>query len=332
MLMLIPLFWGPTWFLTDFALDAVASKLDRNVASAFIMFVRCLIPALCYSIFHFQSLLQKEGWQYGPMLGVPKALTLLLSAYALEFALPDATAFVFAMVTPLTVLLKVIVTQKCASATVWFGCTLATIGAVFICGPPDTGFNWGIILTMLSAFFYAVAFVLCDQLPSDTSHSSRATMFRMSITAVQLVVMAAACGLATGIFCSAVDNCNAKALGAVLTVPSFAIPCLLMGVVTTGLGESIINTYQPQIGAVRAALIFALEPVVAFGVQLIAKACGVAEPSTGAWAMGSMVCILVGVVLVIVCEEQEETITPIAACNPPSNHSAIVQTNQSAAL
>jgi len=190
---------------------------------------------------------------------------------------------------------------------------------------------------MLSAFFYAIAYILCDQLPSDTSHSSRATLSRMSITAVQLVVMAAVCGLATGISCSAVDNCNAKALGAVLTVPSFAIPCLLMAVFTTGLGEFIINTYQPQIGAVRAALIFALEPIVAFGVQLIAKACGVAEASSGAWPLGCMVCILVGVVLVIVCEEQEEVIslsdeqTPIAACSP-SNYSAIVQTNQSTAV
>jgi hypothetical protein len=43
---------------------------------------------------HFQSLLQKEGWQYGPMPGVPKGLTLLLAAYALEFDLPDATAFI----------------------------------------------------------------------------------------------------------------------------------------------------------------------------------------------------------------------------------------------
>jgi drug/metabolite transporter (DMT)-like permease len=317
----------------------VASKLDRTAASAFMNFVRCLIPALCYSIFHFQSLLQKEGWQYGPMLGVPKGLTLLLSVYALEFALPDTTAFVFAMVTPLTVLLKVIVTQKCASATVWFGCTLATFGVVFICGPPDTGFNWGIILTMLAAVCCAVAYVLCDRLPSDdTSHSSKATLsrLRLSVTAVQLVVMAAVCGLATGISCSTVDNCNAKALGAVLTVPSFAIPCLLMSL-PLYFGEFIFNTYQPQIGAVRAALIFSLEPVVAFGVQLIAKACGVAEASSGAWPLGCMVCILVGVVLVIVCEEQEEVIslsdeqTPIAACSP-SNYSAIVQTNQSTAV
>jgi drug/metabolite transporter (DMT)-like permease len=76
---------------------------------------------------------------------------------------------------------------------------------------------------------------------------------------------------------------DAAALTALLRLPGFYVPLLLASFLATVVALTLINVYQREIDPVRAAILYALEPI---WTTLVAAMCGFGLPGFWLWIGG----------------------------------------------
>jgi len=197
--------------------------------------------------------LDTASWLGGLLLG-----GLLLGGFLLQmFGLQSVSASVSAFLTSLYVLFTAAITAWQARRTpaprLVIGALLATLGAAYIGGPPQVAFGVGEWLTIASALVFAFHIVFTDQVTKRLDP--------LPITLASFAVVALGSLAAAGLGFASEGAPRLGQLGLLLGDAEFLVPLACSTVFSTLLAITLMNLFQRELNPVRAAILYALEPV-----------------------------------------------------------------------
>ena len=265
-LLLVTLLWGWTFVWMKQALIAAEAHLGVAGSRAAIgLFIaqRFGLALLVLPLARPRLLtrISRSVWRGGALLG-----TLLLSGFLLQMlglggVSPAVSAFLTSLYVLFTALLQVALQRRPLGPFLWIGAVLATLGAGFIDGPPQLSFGLAEWLTVACAFVFALHILATD-----------AVTKRVDPLAVTWVSFAwTAMG---GVFVliwalSRTAGPTAHQLRRLSFDPAFLLPVALSSVLATALALSLMNVYQRELAPMRAAILYALEPIWAAAIALV---------------------------------------------------------------
>ena len=258
-LLAVTLLWGGTFIWMKQALNAAAHHdVGENDVVSFFLFMRFAIAALLLPLVYARArggLRSKEVWKGGAWLGL-----IIWGGFALQmFALTDITPAVSAFLTSLyvvfTALIGVALGRPPLSKYAIAGVLLATFGAGWISGPPQLHFGMAEWITIGCAFLFGAHIIATDRITKEVDPVEVTTTMLLSVTAL--------CGILLLFSKTAFTD-----LFALLTDMDFLIPLLCCGTLGSLVALLVLNMYQREVTPVRAAILYALEPVWALLASL----------------------------------------------------------------
>ena len=130
------------------------------------------------------------------------------------------------------------------------GVVLATVGAGWISGPPEATFGLPEWLTVIGAFMFAAHILATDRLTRERNP--------LQLTAVMLLTVALSGAV---ILPFTVSSDDVGMISTLITEPDFFIPLFCCSILGSFTALLILTTYQKYIPPVRAAILYAMEPV-----------------------------------------------------------------------
>ena len=268
-LFLVTLIWGGTFVWMKQGLAAASSVLgpDRPTAGIALftglrfgsaaLLLALLVPAA--------RKLDRAAWRGGLILGGLLFTGFVLQMFGLEDVTPAVSAFLTSLYVLFTALLTALIARRALGWPIAAGVVLATLGAGWIRGRPELAFNGGELLTVACALVFAMHILATDRI------TRRIPAMPVTLTSFLVVTIGSAALYAVS---PAFDAPSATGvspsadLAAVLASADFVGPLALASVLATVLAISLMNLYQRELDPVRAAILYALEPVWAamFGV------------------------------------------------------------------
>ncbi|QDU66376.1 DMT family transporter [Engelhardtia mirabilis] len=235
--------------------------------------------------------LPRLGWLWPPAdrgAGITGAAVggLLLAGFLLQMtALAELDASVTAFLTSLyvvfTALLAALLARRVPRGTTLLGVILATLGAGFIDGPPQVSFALSEWLTVASAVLFAGSILATDRFTKV--HEP------LVFTRVGFATVAVGGAAWFGVTLIGSEPGTVAALGELLMLRAFLWPLLCCALLATTIALTLINLYQRHVDPVRAAVLYALEPVWA-AIWVLALEGGVPGP----WLLGGGAALLAG--------------------------------------
>ena len=224
--------------------------------------------------------LDAPAWRGGLVLGGLLALGFFLQLFGLARVTPSVSAFLTSLYVLFTAACESVIARRPPRVALVLGALLATGGAAIIGGPPGEGapnvgepsgglvLGLGEWLTIASAAVFALHIVLTDRITKRVDP--------MGVTQSSFVVVAAASIALTCAGFASHDAPSPAALGALIAAPDFLLPLAALAVLATLVAITLMNLFQRELHPVRAAILYAIEPVWA---ALIAISLGVESPT-----------------------------------------------------
>ena len=263
-LLSVTLVWGATFIWMKQALNALDGELQEYgtiPVVAFLVGARFFIATVLILTFFSDaraSVKNRELWKGGGVLGGLMLVGFVTQMVALEDINPSTSAFLTSLYVVMTALLSVRMTQHPPRATLYWGVFLATFGAGFIEGPPHLSWGWGEIVTVISAFFFALHIIFTQNLTQklDPIGLSLTSFAAVSVGALLIMMFSSREAL--------------EMIPAVLSTKGVLLPLFLLGLGGSFFCLIALNMYQRHMHPVQAAIIYAFEPVWAtvFGLSL----------------------------------------------------------------
>jgi drug/metabolite transporter (DMT)-like permease len=157
------------------------------------------------------------------------------------------------------------------------GAVLATLGAGLVRGRPELRFTTGEWLTVASALVFAVHILATDKLTRVVAP--------MTVTFTMFAVVALGNAAMFGI-CAATGGPSWERIAGLLQAREFLVPLALTTVLATVVALSLMNLYQRQLDPVRAAILYAFEPIFA---MIFGLASGLDTLTSWLWVGGAMI-------------------------------------------
>ena len=188
-------------------------------------------------------------WRDGALLALFIFIGFLFQMLAIAQLTPAVSAFLTSLYVVFTALLLAGWRGRLQSTPLLCGAALATFGAGWIQGPPQLHFNWPEWLTVFSALLFAGHIIATDVVtrrvsPLGVTFSSITLAGSMGLLRLNLQMLA-----------------QPAALGELLRDPAFLEPLLLSAFFGTFVALLLVNRCQKLLDPVRAAILYALEPV-----------------------------------------------------------------------
>jgi|TARA_B100001094_G_scaffold315740_1_gene356090 drug/metabolite transporter (DMT)-like permease len=227
-----------------------------------------------------------EVWKGGFSLGLILILGFLIQMVGLTDVTPAVSAFLTSLYVVFTAIMGVALGRQRMTSFMIFGVLLATFGAGWISGPPRVEFGVGEWLTVISGFLFAMHIIVTDRVTRlvDPIQSTGTMMITVMVLAFGILVLDPLGYGGVGWFSNAVELMRSM---------DYVIPLALCGFFGSFVALAALMRYQKEITPVRAALVYAFEPVWAAVVSLILGLEG--DPSTwlfigaGALLMGNLI-------------------------------------------
>jgi drug/metabolite transporter (DMT)-like permease len=281
-LLVVTVIWGGTFVWMKQGIEAVESKLGPGhemAGIALFMVLRFGIAAACVAAFvpAARRGLTRDVWLSGLGIGA-----LLIGGFGMQMmGLADVSPAVSAFLTSLYVLFTAVLTsgieRRGPSLALFVGVVLATCGAGFIRGRPELTFNRGELLTVACAALFALHILVTDRV------TRRVQPMPVTLTSFIWVTAGSAAILAATLLAR-----NSPEPGELLGLAAshgFAVPLVLSSLLATVVALSLMNLYQRELDPVRAAVLYAFEPIWAavFGI-----ACGTDAFTMYLWLGGAL--------------------------------------------
>lgn len=262
----VSLIWGATFVWMKDALDVAESRLGPghrvSTLSLFLVLrfgsAALIVLALSRSARRGQN---RAAWGGGLWLG-----GLLFAGFALQMIglveiSPAVSAFLTSLYVLFTALIATVGQRRRLRVSLVIGALLATIGAGLIRGRPELGFTLGEWLTIGSALVFAVHILATDQVTRRVDP--------MPITFTSFAVVAV---LSLALFGAAQASNDAPSFELIVELAcdrEFLVPLALTTVLATVVALTLMNLYQRELDPVRAAILYAFEPIWAtiFGLS-----------------------------------------------------------------
>lgn len=270
-LLLVTVIWGWSFVWMKQALDAGAAVLGSHASGVVVglfMAVRFGFSALLFPL-----LVPSARGPIPPdaRMGALLLSGLLLSGFLLQmFGLrgidPAVSAFLTSLYVVCTAALTLVLDRRPIGWPLMLGTLLATFGAGFIGGPPQLTFDLSEWLTVACALMFAGQIVATDRV--TRKHDP------ILVTKAMFRWITLGSGLLLGGALLAEDAPDIGAVGGLLVEPDFLGPVLCAATLASLLALTLLNQFQRVVSPMRAAVLYALEPVWA---ALAALGMGLAE-------------------------------------------------------
>lgn len=263
---LVTLIWGFTFIWMDWAIEAAKEAeptlSNQTLASSFVFF-RFFIAAIIILPFITNI---KEAFSNKKILNGGIWLGVLVWAgfffQMIGIAYPDITPAVSAFLTSLyvifTALIGLILGRQKLTFFMLLGVLLATFGAGWISGPPQLNFNLPEWLTVIGAFMFAAHIIATDRITQDRNTIHLTVVMLCTVAIISLIVLP--------IF---VKSNEFEKVFKLLLLPEYFIPLFCCAIFGSIVALLLITVLQKQLSPVRAAILYALEPVWASIFSLI---------------------------------------------------------------
>jgi len=256
-LFLVTLIWGGTFVWMKQGLDAARANLGPGHSAAGIAIFLALrfgLAAVLLALFVPRSrALGAAEWKGGLAIGGALYAGFLLQMSGLESVSPAVSAFLTSLYVLFTALCMSALERRTPSWSLFIGAALATVGAALIRGRPELTFNAGEWLTVAGAFVFALHILVTDRVTKrlDTLPVTLASLAWVALGSLLLLVYAQSGD-------SAIALADARAL---IASREFLVPLVLSSVLATMIAITLMNVYQRELDPVRAAILYALEPI-----------------------------------------------------------------------
>jgi len=278
-LLVVTLLWGWTFVWMKQSLDAAERLLGRPggaVVVSFYVAVRFAIAAAVLPMWpRARRGLTPGAWRGGAILGALLFAGFLAQMLGLEGVSPPVSAFLTSLYVVFSAIITAYLHRSRPHTPFLIGVLLATFGAGFIQGPPQLTYGLPEWLTVACAFIFAIHIIATDRITK--AHPP------IPVTLAMFVCTAAFAALAIPVAILVPGAPRWADLFALLSEPAFARPLLFAAVFATIFALTLMNIYQRAIDPVRAAIIYALEPV---WTTIIAITIGLTTPGMWLWVGG----------------------------------------------
>ncbi len=268
-LLVVTVIWGWTFIWMTEALDTARAYMGEDgmvVAVGLFMMVRFGMATLGLPLVLQASRLGMGSpavWRDGALLAAILLAAFLLQMFGLQGVGPAVSAFLTSLYVAFTALFSRLLGRTRGGLPLAVGVLMTTIGAGFISGPPQLAFDLPEWLTVLCALLFAVHILATDII------TRRVPPLAVSVSTFAWVTLGSGGTALVGWLLY--PELTADQLVGLLGNPGFYIPALLTSILGTGVALTLLNQFQKQLDPVRAAILYALEPVWA---SLIALAMG----------------------------------------------------------
>jgi len=259
----VTLLWGGTFVWMQQSLDAAASlspDLPENHVAIFFVMMRFVIAGIFLLILipkTWSGLKEIEVWKGGLILGVIVWGGFILQMLGLTDVTPAVSAFLTSLYVVFTALIGVAIGMQKLTRLAIIGVILATFGAGWISGPPQLNFGIGEWLTVGCALLFGAHIIATDRVTRSVDP--------IQVTATMLLIVA---GLSSIIFLFTSLEYSSEFMF-LLKDFNFLFPLLLCAILGSLVALLVLNIYQKQVSPVRAAILYALEPVWAMFASLL---------------------------------------------------------------
>ena len=294
-LFIVTIIWGCTFLWLKRALDSAdsVSSAQTNVVSTF--FVTLRFGLTLPLVFYFTPSIRKNlgdyrSWYDGFILAFFMLGGFLFQMIGLEGISPAVSAFLTSLYVIFTALILAYLAGRFQSKSLLFGVLLATFGAGYIQGPPELHYDIAEWLTILCAIMFAGHIIFTDII------TKRVDPMTVTFTSIAISTLMALLLLNYFMFV----NESSINMYTLIIKNDFLVPLLLSSFFGTYVALSLVNYYQKYINPVRAAILYALEPVWA---TIFAVGTGVTEFNF--WLLIGGSCLLVGNLIAEVGNQRE---------------------------
>ncbi len=283
-LFIVTIIWGCTFLWLKRALDSAESDTSSQTNVVATLFVT-LRFGLTLPIFLFfnsairQNLGNIRSWYDGTILAFFMLGGFVFQMMGLEGISPAVSAFLTSLYVIFTAIILAYLAGRFQSRSLLFGVVLATIGAGYIQGPPELHYDIAEWLTILCALMFAGHIIFTDII------TKRVDPMTVTFTSISVSTLMALFLLNYFMY---VNDSEINIYSLIIKF-DFLIPLILSSFFGTYVALSLVNYYQKYIDPVRAAILYALEPVWA---TIFAVGMGVTDFNF--WLLVGGTCLLAG--------------------------------------
>ena len=251
----VTLLWGGTFIWMQQSLDAAELALpnaSQNEIATFFVMMRFVIAAAMIVLIlprARKGFGDKEVWKGGAWLGLIVWGGFLLQMIGLTEVTPAVSAFLTSLYVVFTALIGVALGHQKLTKYAIAGVLLATFGAGWISGPPQVEFGVGEWLTVGCAFLFGAHIIVTDRVTKVVDP--------VQVTATMIMTVA---GLSTVTYLVFAFDTVSEFFGLLMNL-DFLLPLLCCAILGSLVALLILNIYQKEVTPVRAAILYALEPV-----------------------------------------------------------------------
>ena len=260
----VTVLWGGTFIWMQQSLNAAAIALpdtaENDVVVFFVMmrFVLAAVVLVALVPRARAGFTNAKVWKGGAWLGLIVWGGFLLQMFGLTDVTPAVSAFLTSLYVVFTALIGVALGRQKLTGFAILGVLLATFGAGWISGPPQLNFGVGEWLTVGCAFLFGAHIIVTDRVTKIVDP--------IEVTATMIVTVAA---LSTVVYLVMAFDTISEFIG-LMNNFGFLLPLLCCAILGSLVALLVLNMYQKEVTPVRAAILYALEPVWAmFGSLLL---------------------------------------------------------------
>jgi len=263
-LSVVTVIWGITFSWMKEAQDAARATLGPDHSTetiALYMGLRFGLAALVMALVpRARAKADRAAWRGGFVLGALLYAGFLVQMLGLEEITPAVSAFLTSLYVLFTAAITAWNVRARPGLALLVGALLATLGAGLIRGRPQIDLRTGELLTVVSAVVFAVHILATDKV-TRASDALAATL----TTFVWVALFSALTLGATQLLGAGSD---AQHLQELMCSRAWLEPLVLGAIFATVIALSLMNLFQKQIDPLRAAIVYAIEPIWAlvFGV------------------------------------------------------------------
>jgi len=279
-LLVVTIIWGFgfLWMKENLAsAERVLGKPGGAPVVALYLAVRFALAAAILALWPAaRKNLTADAWKAGFIIGALLASGFFFQMSGLQHVTPAVSAFLTSLYVVFAAIYTTLLHRTKPKPTLLAGVVLATLGAGFIEGPPHLTFGVAEWLSVGCAAVFGWHILATDRL-TRTNDPASVSLTSFAWTALMGAVVVAIASTRPG-------APSPTQLLAVLTDRGFLTALLLGSLLATVLALTLMNLYQRGLDPIRAAIVYALEPI---WTTLIAWAYGMGSPSGWLVAGGS---------------------------------------------
>ncbi|MEE2788046.1 MAG: DMT family transporter [Myxococcota bacterium] len=257
-LLVVTIIWGWTFSWMKSAIVAGELALPGQGTLVILIFLttRFGLAAVLMPIFVpavRRSWTNGPVWSDGGLIATVLLSGFLLQMFGLQGVDPAVSAFLTSLYVAFTAVLMRVLNQTRIGFRGLVGVTVVTTGAAFISGPPQLNFDGPEWLTVFCALVFALHIMVTDRVSRRNPP--------LGITWTSFVWVTAASTLMVLIAMTDEQSPTWTSLTSLYWSTDFLMPSVYASLFGTLLALSLMTNFQRALSPIRAAIVYALEPV-----------------------------------------------------------------------